>query len=117
VQIASTKEQLDKQIEDAKNGLSAPLVALQNLDDASKSRDAYKEDRMHGRKRVGRWVQEFANVFSQFVSVYSGIVDIVKSAGGPYGEVAYQTLSILLIVSLFCARIEESLTRCTGSCE
>ena len=32
--------------------------------------------------------------------VYSGIVDIVKGAGQIYGELAYETLSILFIVCL-----------------
>ncbi|TVY32027.1 hypothetical protein LSUB1_G008432 [Lachnellula subtilissima] len=98
VQIASTKEELETQIEAVRNRLSPPLLALQNLDDADKAHDVYTEYRKKGPKRVGRWAQDFANGFSQFVGAYSGIVDIVRSAGGPYGEVAYQSLSILLIV-------------------
>lgn len=105
MQVASTKEELNKQIEDVQDGIS-PLVALQSLNDASKSHHVYTEDRKHGTKRVGRCAQEFANGFSQFVAAYSGIVDIVKSAGGPYGEVAYQTLSILLIVRPSCRYVE-----------
>jgi hypothetical protein len=97
-QVATTKDELNKQIEEIQNGESLHAVALENLDEASKSRDAYQLDRKHGAKRVGRWGQEFANAFAEFVSAYSGILDIVKGAGGPYGEIGYQTLSILLIV-------------------
>lgn len=101
VQIATTNDELKKQIEEIQNGESIHAVALENLDNASKSRDAYKLEREHGSKRVGRWAQEFANGFAEFFSAYSGILDIMRGAGGPYGEVGYQTLSILLIVGLF----------------
>lgn len=100
VKIASTKDELNKQIEDVQNGQSHHAIALATLDDASKSHEIYVQGRKQGLKRVGRWAQEFANGFSEFVSAYSGIVDIVQGAGGPYGEVAYQTLSILLIACL-----------------
>jgi hypothetical protein len=101
VQVATTKDELKKQIEEIQIGESLHAVALENLDSASKSRDAYQLEREHGSKRISRWAQEFANGFAEFVSAYSGILDIVKGAGGPYGEVGYQTLSILLIVSPF----------------
>jgi hypothetical protein len=106
VHLASTKEELNKQI-----------VAQQNLDQASNSHSVYTENRKHGAKRVGRWAQEFAFGFSAFVSAYSGIVDAVKTAGGPYGEVAYQTLSILLIVSHSCRPSEHALIYNRGRCE
>ena len=98
VQIASTKEELETQIEAVRNR-TFPILALQNLNDAYKAHDVYTEDRKKGPKKVGQWAQDFANGFSEFVGAYSGIVDIVRGAGGPYGEVAYQSLSILLIVS------------------
>ena len=37
--------------------------------------------------------------FAEFVEKFSKIVEVVSSAGGPYGTAAYQTLSILLSVS------------------
>lgn len=98
VQVAATKDELKKQIEEIQSGESLRTIALENLDNASKSRDEYQFQREHGSKRVGRWAQEFANGFAEFVGAYSGIIDIIKGAGGPYGEVGYQTLSILLIV-------------------
>lgn len=88
-----------KQVETARSGTPPGLVALQSLNDASKSRDVYTADRQQGSKRVGKLAQEFTNAFSDFVSAYSGIVDIVKGAGGIYATAAYQTLSIFLIVS------------------
>ena len=36
--------------------------------------------------------------FADFVKAYSGIVELLKGAGGVYGSVAYEILSILLIV-------------------
>lgn len=92
--IASTKEDLAKQIEATQKGIAPGLVAQQLLDHALKSQDIYTADRQHGSKRVGRWAQEFANSFSEFVSAYSGIVDVVQGAGGIYATAAYQTLSI-----------------------
>jgi hypothetical protein len=115
--LASTKEELNRQIEEVQDGLSPRLVAQENLDEASKSHDVYTENRKHGAKKVGRWAQEFAIGFSAFVSAYSGIVDAVKTAGGPYGEVAYQTLSILLIVSHSCRPSEHVLIYHRGRCE
>ncbi|TVY38285.1 hypothetical protein LOCC1_G007041, partial [Lachnellula occidentalis] len=97
-QIASTKEELETQTEAVRDRLCPPLLALQELNDADKAHDVYTEYRKKGPKRVGRWVQDFTSGFSRFVGAYSGMVDIVRGAGGPYGEVAYQTLSILLIV-------------------
>ncbi|TVY81584.1 hypothetical protein LSUE1_G003620 [Lachnellula suecica] len=98
IPIASTKEELGIQLEGVQKGIPPASVSLQALENATKSHDLYSQDRRKGMKQAGRRAQEFANGFSQFVSAYSGIVDIVKGAGGPYGEVAYQTLSILLIV-------------------
>ncbi|PQE06025.1 hypothetical protein CJF30_00004962 [Rutstroemia sp. NJR-2017a BBW] len=97
--IATTKEELNTQVEEIRGGHNARGVALEGLDNAEKTHEAYLHNRQHGPKRVGRWGQEFASTFADFLSAYSGIIDIVKSAGAPYGEIAYQSLSILLVAT------------------
>ena len=97
-EVRTTEEGLRKQIEE---------LDLQTLKDLSTGRIAeadqdqakYKDDRKGGAKKVGSQVQNFVKVFSDFLGVYSGIVSLVKAAGGPYGELAYESLSILFIVS------------------
>lgn len=48
-------------------------------------------------KQPGRYVQNFLTTFSRYLEAYSGVVEVVKSAGQPYGQVAYSTLSLFLI--------------------
>lgn len=98
IRIASTKEELEQQIADVQEGVGSRLIAQQALDETSKAQDSYEVARTHGRRRVGRWAQDFAHGFGQFVGAYSGIIDVIRTASGPYGEVAYQTLSIFLVV-------------------
>ena len=118
VQIASTKDELEKQIEEIQNPESIHTVARKNFDKAVRSRNEYQLEREHGPKKVGRWAQEFASGFARFVATYSGILEIVRRAGGPYGEVGYQTLSILLIVGVFPAIAKKhSLRIATGCCQ
>jgi hypothetical protein len=104
--LASTKEELLNQIEEAKTGIPRRLSALENFRRASFAHHAYVEEREKGAKRVGRLAQEKANKFAQFVAAYSGITELVKTAGEPYALIAFQTLSILVIVSL--ARSDQS---------
>lgn len=93
VRVASTKEELKQQIE-----VDPRLIAQHILDDTSKAQDNYTVVRKHGRKKSGQRAQKFTKGFSQFVGAYSGIIYFIKTASGPYGEIAYQTLAIFLIV-------------------
>ncbi|KAF6831310.1 hypothetical protein CPLU01_06867 [Colletotrichum plurivorum] len=51
-------------------------------------------------RRPGVWVQQWLNVFGDFLSSYSGIVEVVKGVDGQYGGLAYGTLSVLLAIPI-----------------
>jgi hypothetical protein len=94
-----TKEDLEKEI--AKYDYSNLKNEAGNiLNAAVRVNSTYNRERQEGRKKVGRIAQEFIKSFSEFLGVYSGIVNIMKGAGQIYGEVAYETLSVLFIVCL-----------------
>lgn len=116
VKIAKTEYELKKQIEEIQNGDSLRGGALESLDEASKARKGHQDGRKSGGKRVGRGAQEFVTGFAKFLGAYSSILDIVRGAGGPYGEVGYQTLSILLIVRGFRNSFEKLAKILLGCC-
>ena len=58
----------------------------------------YNDERTTGAKQGRRTAQNFVAIFSDFLCAYSGIIQLVRNAGQQYGEVAYETLSVLLIV-------------------
>ena len=94
-----TKEDLERQIADYERGYEfLKDLASSTINDATKVHTESQNDRRKGGKKIGRLAQNFVQSFSDFLSVYSGIVELLKSAGQPYGAVAYETLSILLIV-------------------
>lgn len=96
-QPPKTKEDLEKEI--AKYDYSnLKTEAGTALSAAARVNSTYNRERKEGGKRVGRVAQEFVHSFSEFLGVYSGIVNIMKGAGQIYGEVAYETLSVLFIV-------------------
>ncbi|CAG8955734.1 hypothetical protein HYFRA_00011000 [Hymenoscyphus fraxineus] len=109
VQIASNREDLNKQIESIQNDTEPRLAAQQILGDTSNIHDNYTVDRQHGVKKTGRKIQTFADAFGQFVSAYSGIIEVIATASGPYGEVAYQTLSIFFTVVVNKTRNDEKI--------
>ena len=73
--------------------------AASNIDVATKTHITYENQRTTGRRKFGKSVSKFLKGFADFLSVYSGIVELVKGAGQIYGTVAYETLSIFLVVS------------------
>jgi hypothetical protein len=97
VEPPQTKEELEKEIakydySNLKNEAGAALNA------AARVNSKYNRERNEGGKKIGRFAQEFVHSFSEFLGAYSGIVNIMKDAGQVYGEVAYETLSVLFIV-------------------
>ena len=72
--------------------------AFSTVNNATDVHVKYESDRAKGRKKIGRLAQNFVQSFASFLSVYSGIVELLKGAGQIYGAVAYETLSILFIV-------------------
>ena len=116
IKIAKTEDELKQQIEDIRSWDSIRGGALESLDEASKARETHQDQRKYGGKRIGRGAQEFVSGFAQFLGAYSSILDIVRGAGGPYGEVGYQTLSILLIVCRSCHLLEGCSKGFIGCC-
>lgn len=51
-------------------------------------------------RKPGVWVQRWLTVFGDFLSNYSGIVEVVKGVDGQYGGLAYGTLSVLLAIPI-----------------
>ncbi|KAI0025279.1 hypothetical protein F4780DRAFT_775263 [Xylariomycetidae sp. FL0641] len=89
--LASTKCGLLGQIEDARHGnVSRRMSALEHFKKAA-ALQATKADKKRDTK-------DRMAVLVQFVDRYSPVVEAVASLGGPYGTVAYQTLSLLVSV-------------------
>lgn len=100
VELAGSREGLQRQLSEITGDtpFSSSMV-VHEVDSATRAHDAYQHERAKGLKMVASGAQRHLNDFAQFVGAYEGILERVSSAGGPYGEVGYQTLSILLIVS------------------
>ena len=95
VKIECDRAGLERQIDDAGPSRDA---ARKVLDDANKAQDQWVEQGGSGLKKSGRNIQLFIENFRAFVQAYAGFVDIIRQASGPYGEVAYCTLSVLFTV-------------------
>jgi hypothetical protein len=95
-----TKEDLEKEVAKYTDYNALKSEAITALNAAARVNSTYNREREGGGKKVGRVAQEFVKSFSEFLGVYSGIVNIVKGAGQIYGEVAYEALSVLFIVCL-----------------
>jgi len=97
--LPTTKEMLEDQIAiydpDCYFARNEAIGALSN---ATRVRKNYQVERQTGWKKVGHQAQTFVKTFADFMGVYSGIISLLKGAGQVYGEVAYETLSILFIV-------------------
>lgn len=99
MQMTTTKEKLEQQILSCEQDIITKRnLAYDAINGATDAHIKYQEDRVTGAKKVGRISQTFFVKFSEFLRAYSGIVEILKWAGQGYGEVAYGTLSIFLIV-------------------
>lgn len=99
ISLANSKDELDQQISDIRDTLPARDVATSELQATTKIQDSYQDQRQAGAKQVASVVQRGLNEFSQFIRAYSGLANAVSTAGGPFAEVGFQSLSILLIVS------------------
>jgi len=95
-----TKEDLEKEVAKYQDYSTLKNEAIVALNAAGRVNSTYNQERKEGSKKIRRVAQEFVNSFSEFLGVYSGIVGLLKGAGQVYGEVAYETLSILFIVYL-----------------
>ena len=96
---AKTKEALEEQItEYQRDDDLLEDQALAAMNGATLSHNTYETDRKHGRRKVGRIAQHFVRRFADFMQCYSGVIEILRGAGQMYGIVAYETLSIFLVV-------------------
>lgn len=99
--MPTTKVELEEQLASYDRDYeSTRAQAMGALTEATGARSTYKRERQSGAKKVGRVAQGFVKSFADFLHAYSGIIELLRSAGHVYGDVAYETLSILFIVSL-----------------
>lgn len=99
MQMTTLKEKLEQQILSCEKDFNAQRnLAFDTINSATNVRIQYQQNRATGVKKFGRITQNFFAQFSEFLRAYSGIVETLKGAGQGYGEVAYGTLSIFLIV-------------------
>ncbi|MCJ1252165.1 hypothetical protein MMC30_009404 [Trapelia coarctata] len=98
MQTATTKGELEQQITDFERFNTIKDQAFSAINTATEDRVKYQEKRATGMRKIGQIAQNFLNHFSDFVRAYSGIVELLKGAGQVYGAVAYETLSVFLIV-------------------
>ncbi|KAI1873284.1 uncharacterized protein JN550_003537 [Neoarthrinium moseri] len=98
--VASTKEELRQQYEHfaPQEVSTSSTTAINEFKNVSDSISTYQNRRQIGMRAVGAGLQRGMNDLSVVIAKFSSIVDAVAGAGGPYGQVGYQTLSILLIV-------------------
>ena len=99
LQAAKTKEELEQQIkkyQEDDDSLEDRAIAAMNS--ATQSHNNYETNRNSGGKKVGRIAQLFVKRFADFMQCYSGVIEVLKGAGQMYGIVAYETLSIFLVV-------------------
>ena len=79
------------------NGDALREVLRQHLNDVNAAHEHFEQ-----RGRARRFSQNtirFLSTFSTYIDAYGGIVEVLRVLGGNYGETAYKTLSVLLIVS------------------
>ena len=98
VEPPKTQGDLERQIE-AFNAEQLQHHTAIALSGAGKAHAHWVEQGDNGWGGAKRSVQEFSTKFAAFVQVYGGFIDVIRQANGPYGEVAYTTLSMLFTVS------------------
>jgi len=94
--LANSKDAIERQISEIQG---ESLLVGQEVEGATKALESYQQGRLAGGKKAASSLQRRLNGFAHFVSAFDGLMEKIASAGSPYGEVGYQTLSILLIVS------------------
>lgn len=99
--LASNKEELVLHIRQAGEKESVELgdFAVNEFRATSKTLNTYKKKRKGGFRAANTALQDSLVAVSRFAAAYSNILDAVSSASGPYAQVGYQTMTILLIVS------------------
>lgn len=96
--LQSTQEGLVRLVENAHNAPLRQVTATQLLRTASAARNNYILGRENGSKRIRNWVQAHTEVLLTFIEKFSKVIEAIATAGGPYSSIAYETLSIMVIV-------------------
>jgi hypothetical protein len=92
-QALVTKEDIEKEIERTKEAIAKEIEC------AKAAIAGWSNERQNGTRKLGSTIQRFVTRFANFLTAYSDIVELVKNASSPYGNVAYGTLSLLFIVN------------------
>ena len=117
IQPQNNLEDLEKQIK-AFDDQQLQDHTSTTLDAADKAHAHWVEMGDGGWSGAKRSVQEFSTKFAAFVQVYGGFIDVIRQANGPYGEVAYTTLSLLFTVSfLRLSLLLQAFANISGCCE
>lgn len=108
--LASNKQELEQYIRKAgqQPGGSVKLgeLAAAEFSGATEGRETFKRERTSGIKGASATFQESLFAVSRFAAAYSSILEAASKTSGPYAEIGYQTMTILLIVSFTTSRID-----------
>jgi len=96
----SLPDELINEVEKLDSKEKCLKFASEVIEEAKTSKNETALKRLHGVRRAGVELEKLQVNFAEFLGTYSGIVEIVKTAGGPYGSLAYSAVSLLLVVSL-----------------
>ena len=96
--LGKTKETV-QQLVDADYG-TVKHQASALISGARWAREDYQLKRSRGGRKIAGSAQDIASRCGEFLGAYSGVVEVVKKAGSFYGEVAYETISVLFIIML-----------------
>lgn len=99
--LASNREELVQHIRKAgeKESIELGDLAVNEFRASSDTLQTYKDKRKGGFRAANTALQDGLFAVSRFAAAYSSILDAVSSASGPYAQVGYQTMTVLLIVS------------------
>ena len=97
LRIEHSEKGLREQLAEYDVGQLKGLVA-NNLGDAAQALSTYENQRKQGTGKYVHKFQNFIKTFADFIGAYSGIVSLVRAGGQLYGELAYETLSLLFAV-------------------
>jgi hypothetical protein len=92
-QALVTKEDIEKEIERTKEAIA------EEIERAKAANAGWSDARQNGPRKLGSTIQRSITRFANFLTAYSDIVELMKNASSPYGNVAYGTLSLLFIVN------------------
>lgn len=102
--LASNKQELEQCIrrigEQSGGSIKLGERAANEFNIAAERRETFKRQREDGLRGANAVLQESLFAISRFAAAYSSTLEAVSRASGPYGEIGYQTMTILLIVSL-----------------